>query len=186
MSSLGSIPKSFIVPSRLVFLMWLVYYLQHIEGFGLFLKGILPRTAIGLVGIIFAPLLHGSLSHLASNTLPVLLLGVTLYYFYGRIGNRVFVLSYFLTGFLVWLFGRPFYHLGASGLVYGMAAFLFVSGLVRSEFISLLIALVVMLAYGGLIWGISPLLTQISWESHLFGAIVGGVAAFTYRQVPIR
>lgn len=182
MSSLGSISISFIVPSRMLFLMWLVFFVELNFGIRLSVFGILPREPIGLLGILFAPLLHGSLVHLISNTLPLLFLGVTLYFFYGRIAKKVFLLSYFLTGSLVWLFGRTSFHIGASGLIYGIASFLFFSGIVRAEFKSLVISIAVMLTYGGLVWGVLPTVPGVSWESHLFGALVGGVAAYVYRN----
>ena len=182
MSSLGSIPLSFIVPSRMLFLMWLIFFIELNFGINLAIFGILPREAIGLLGILFAPLLHGSLLHLVSNTLPLLFLGITLYYFYGKIARNVFLMSYFLTGTLVWLFGRTSFHIGASGLIYGIASFLFFSGIVRAEFKSLVISLAVVLTYGGLVWGVLPTLPGVSWESHLFGALVGGAAAYIYRN----
>jgi membrane associated rhomboid family serine protease len=184
-SSLGSIPLSFIVPSRMLFLMWLIFFIELNFGINLAIFGILPREAFGLMGILFAPLLHSSIIHLVSNTLPLLFLGITLYYFYGNIAKKVFLASYFLTGSLVWLFGRTTFHIGASGLIYGIASFLFFSGIVRAEFKSLIISLAVVLTYGGLVWGILPSIPGLSWESHFFGALVGGVAAFVYRNKAI-
>lgn len=186
MSSLGSIPLSYIVPSRILFIMWLIFFVELNFGVNLSTFGILPRVPIGLVGIVFAPLLHGSIVHLVSNTLPLLLLGTTLYYFYGKLAQRVFLLSYFLTSALVWVFGRSSFHIGASGLIYGMASFLFFSGLVRAEFKSLVISIAVLIAYGGLVWGILPTIPGISWEMHLSGVLVGGAAAFVYRNKKIK
>ena len=91
-------------------------------------------------------------------------------------------MSYFITGALVWSFGRSTFHIGASGLIYGIAAFLFFSGIVRAEFKSLIISLAVVVTYGGLVWGVLPTLPGVSWESHLFGSLVGGAAAFAYRN----
>jgi len=181
-SSLGSIPLSVIVPSRMVFFMWLIFVFEMKTGINLSVFGILPRESLGLLGILFSPLLHGSLLHLVSNTVPLLFLGVTLYYFYGNIAKKVFLASYFVTGGLVWLFARTSFHIGASGLIYGMASFLFFSGIVRTEFRSLLISIAVLVTYGGLVWGVLPSIPGISWESHLFGALVGGVTAYLYRN----
>ena len=185
MSSLGSIPISFIVPSRMLFLMWLIFFIELNFGVNLSVFGILPREAYGLLGILFAPLLHSSLVHLVSNTFPLLFLGVALYYFYGKMSKNVFLLSYFLTGSLVWMFGRATFHIGASGLIYSFASFLFFSGIVRREFKSLLISLVVVLVYGGLVYGVLPTIPGVSWESHMFGALVGGGAAIVYRNKKI-
>ncbi len=182
MSSLGSVSISFIVPSRMLFLMWLIFFVEFNFGLNLSIFGILPREAFGLLGILFAPLLHGSLLHLVSNTLPLLFLGTALYYFYGKMARKVFLLSYFLTGTLVWLFGRTTFHIGASGLIYGIASFLFVSGIVRAEFKSLIISVVVVITYGGLVWGVLPTVPGVSWESHLFGALVGAGSAILFRN----
>jgi membrane associated rhomboid family serine protease len=181
-SPLGSVPISFIVPSRMLFLMWLIFFIELNFGLNLSIFGILPREAFGLLGILFAPLLHDSIVHLVSNTLPLLFLGTALYYFYGKMAKKVFLMSYFLTGSLVWIFGRTTFHIGASGLIYGIASFLFVSGIVRAEFKSLIISVVVVIAYGGLVWGVLPTFPGVSWESHMFGALVGAGTAVFFRN----
>ena len=170
------------MPSRMLFLMWLVFFIELNYSINLSVFGILPREPIGLLGILFAPLIHASLVHLISNTFPLLFLGVTLYFFYGKMARRVFLWSYLATGLLVWLFARTSFHIGASGLIYGIASFLFVSGIVRAEFRSLVIAIIIVIAYGGLIWGILPTVPGVSWETHLAGVIVGGGAAIAYRN----
>ena len=166
----------------MLFLMWLIFFIEINFGVNLSVFGILPRDIYGLPGVLFAPLLHSSVIHLVSNTLPLLFLGITLYYFYGKLAKRVFLLSYFVTGSLVWLFGRTVFHIGASGLIYGIASFLFFSGIVRSEFKSLIISLAVVITYGGLVWGVLPTMPGISWELHLFGTLTGAVAAYVYRN----
>ena len=183
---MNSISSSIIVPARLVFLMWAVYYLDRLfpGEFGVF--GILPRTLRGLIGIVAAPLLHGSVAHLVSNTMPLLILGTVLYMFYDRIASRVFLQCYFLTGLLVWLFGRQFYHIGASGLIYGLASFLMFFGLFRRDFRSLLISIVIVIFYGSIFYGVLPTQPGVSWESHLFGGIVGffnAVNASAYKRI---
>lgn len=166
-------------PFRLVFVMWIVFYLEHILPLANF--GIVPRTLFGLIGIITAPLLHGSLSHLISNTIPLLFLGTVLFFFYPRIGGIVFIRCYFITNILVWLFAwRASNHIGASGLVYGLAFFLIFFGIFRRDFLSILISGVILLMYGGIFYGILPTDPQISWESHLSGALVGFFTAVTY------
>lgn len=168
-----TISSSIITPSRIVFIMWAIYFIEITFHFSLTIYGILPRTLYGLIGILTAPLLHGSVSHLASNTMPLLILGTMLYMFYDRIANRVFFQCYFLTGCLVWLFARPAFHIGASGLIYGLAFFLIFFGLFRKDFKSLLISLVIMIFYGYLFYGILPTQSSVSFESHLMGGIVG-------------
>ena len=160
-------------PIRFVFIIWLVFTYQTYSGFDLGVFGILPRTLNGLIGVFAAPLIHGNFSHIVSNTFPLLFLGTTLYFFYKRIASQVFIQCYFFTNILVWVVGRQFYHIGASGLVYALAFFLISLGIFRRDFRSLLISLIIIFVYGGLIYGLSPHLVAISWESHLMGAIVG-------------
>jgi len=159
--------------------MWALFSIQFFYGIDLGWLGIKPRTWEGLIGIITAPLIHGSLPHLVSNTLPLLFLGSILYFFYPRIGATVFARCYLITNCLVWLLSpRVSYHIGASGLIYGLSSFLIFFGLLRKDFWSLLISVVVMVMYGGIFYGVLPVNSHVSWESHLAGAIVGLVSAF--------
>jgi membrane associated rhomboid family serine protease len=176
--------ESSVIPFRLVFLMWAVFSMELFFNIDLGWLGIQPRTLTGLVGILTAPLIHGSLSHLVSNTFPLLFLGTLLFSFYERIGKVVFARCYFITNVLVWIFSpRVSYHIGASGLIYGISAFLIVFGFLRSDLISLLISIVVVLVYGGIFYGVLPSDPRISWESHLAGAVVGTVTAFQLKDI---
>jgi len=117
--------------------------------------------------------------HLLSNTFPLLFLGTILFFFYERIGAIVFIRCYLITNLLVWIFSpRVSYHIGASGLIYGLATFLIVYGLLRQDFLSLLISAAVIFTYGGIFYGIMQMDPRVSWESHLAGAIVGTATAF--------
>ena len=166
--------ESTVVPFRLVFLMWAVFYVEFFYGWQLSAFGIIPCTFFGLIGIFTAPLLHGSLNHLVSNTIPLLFLGTVLVFFYDKISRIVFFRSYFWTNILVWLFGRQdSSHIGASGLVYGLAFFLIFFGIFRRDFTSILISVVVLMLYGGVIYGVLPTDPRVSWESHFAGALVG-------------
>lgn len=158
--------------------MWLVYTLEFYTRYDLGKFGIYPRDIKGLIGVFAAPLLHGSFNHLMSNTIPLLVLGATLYFFYPRLASRVFLYAYFFTNLLVWIFGRTYIHIGASGLVYGLASFLFFFGIFRRNFKSVLISLGVLLVYGGMVYGVFPSNTWVSWESHLMGVLVGLVSSF--------
>lgn len=163
--------------------MWAAFTLQYVYGFNLYFLGIQPRTLQGLIGIITAPLIHGNRAHLVSNTIPLLFLGTALFFFYERIGRTVFFRCYFFTNILVWLLSpRISYHIGASGLIYGLSSFLIFFGLLRKDFLSLLISIVVIAVYGGIFYGILPTESGISWESHLAGAIVGAATAFNLRN----
>lgn len=157
--------------------------------------GLFPQRLDGAYGILFSPLLHGDLWHLLSNTFPLLLLGTTLYYFYEKIANKVVVGIYFISGILLWIGYSPFpyndfmvrqsYHIGASGLVYGMASFLIFSGFFRKNKESSAIALAVIFLYGGLLYGIFPKEDGTSYEAHFFGALVGVLLAFYFKNTPI-
>jgi membrane associated rhomboid family serine protease len=164
--------------------MWLVFSVEFYTGIDFAFLGIAPRTWFGIIGIFVAPLIHGDVVHLLSNTFPLLFLGATLFFFYHRIGNIVLFRCYFFTNILVWLLSpRPSIHIGASGLVYGLSAFLIFFGFMRRDFMSLMISVAVMLAYGGIFYGIFPTHAMISWESHLAGALVGTINAFTLSDI---
>ena len=168
-----------IIPIRLVFFMWAIFFLEFEYHVPFSRYGILPRTEIGLIGVFMAPMLHGSVQHIISNTIPLLFLGTVLFNFYKPIAKKVFYWSYLLTGSLVWLFARPSYHIGASGLVYGLAFFLMFYGLFKKDLKSILISIGIVAIYSGLFYGVFPMMNNVSWESHLLGAIVG-VACASY------
>ncbi|MBX9850242.1 MAG: rhomboid family intramembrane serine protease [Cytophagaceae bacterium] len=174
---------SIFYPILFVMLLWIIKYYEILYKIKLTQFGILPRDFIGLRGVIVAPLIHGDMYHLFSNSLPLIILGVIIFSFYRRIAFPVFFIIYFFSNILVWLIATgKGYHLGASGLIYGFVSFLFFSGIFRTDKKSMLLSLFVVLVYGGLIWGLFPLQDGVSWESHFFGAIIGGVSAFAYRK----
>jgi len=178
--------RSLIIPGIFVVIMWMVKIFEitthtDLEGFGL-----APLTWKGLPGILFAPLLHANFSHLSANTLPFFFLGGLLFFFYRPIAWKIFCLIWILTGLWVWVFARgDSVHVGASGVVYGLAAFLFLSGILRRDSRLMAITFLVAFLYGGLVWGIFPQLfphQPISWESHLMGLLSGTILAFYYRN----
>jgi membrane associated rhomboid family serine protease len=175
---------SSVVPFRLVFIMWLSFSIEYFYHIDLGFFGILPRTLRGLPGIFFAPMIHGNLAHLISNTFPLLFLGTLLYFFYDRIGGAVFFNCYFITNILVWLLSpRLSYHIGASGLIYGLGTFLILFGLLRQDFLSLILSVVIVVLYGSaFFYGVFPSDPRISWEAHLFGALTGAVTAFILKD----
>lgn len=170
--------ESAVVPFRFSLLMVLFFLVQVMFRIDLGFLGILPNMYSGLIGVFFAPLVHGSSMHLYANIFPVVILGSSLYFFYDRVADQVFFYCYFMTNCIVWLFGRPYYHIGASGLVYGLAMFLIALGFFRGSFKSIVISVVIIIFYGGIIYGIMPTDKNISWESHLSGAVVGMMMAF--------
>ncbi len=147
--------------------------------------GLVPRTLSGLVGILAAPFLHRDFQHLLSNTLPLLVLLTLLAG--SRARTWLVVLNIVLLGgLLLWLFGRPGPHIGASGLIFGLVVFLIVSGVLERRIIPMLISVVVGFTYGGtLISGVLPGGDpHISWEGHLCGAVAGAVVAYFLTRRP--
>ncbi|MDN5213835.1 rhomboid family intramembrane serine protease [Fulvivirgaceae bacterium BMA12] len=164
-------------------LLWIVKAIEFsVSGdFGDY--GILPRKISGAIGIITGPLIHGDFNHLFSNTIPLLILGIGVIYFYNKIAFEVIALIYLMTGVWVWIAAREAYHIGASGIVYGMVSFLFFSGVFRKDPKSIAVSLVVTFLLGGMVYGIFPTNENISWESHLLGSLAGVFCAFYFRSV---
>jgi len=171
------------MPLLLPIILWVVHLLSLLFNEDLSKLGLLPRNLLGLLGIFTSPLIHADFSHLISNTIPLIILGWIIFSFYQKLSYLLIVFIYFFTGLLVWIFARQVYHIGASGVVYGFVSFLFFSGIFRRDNTSIALALVITFLYGGLVWGMIPGWKGISWESHLFGAITGFVAAYLFRKI---
>lgn len=174
--------NSIIPPASFVGVLWLVKIVEVTVNTNFVNYGNLPRTIAGLAGILTAPIIHFDFSHLISNSIPLLLLGIGIFYFYPSVAKKLFAGIYLCHGLLVWVFARQAFHIGASGLIYGFVSFLFFSGIIRRDNRSIALALIVTFLYGGLSWGIFPLKRNISWESHLFGTICGIFFAFIFRK----
>lgn len=168
-------------PLRLVLLLWLVHLVQVILPVDFAWLGIYPQRVFGLKGIFFAPLIHADWGHLLSNTPPLFVLSAIILYFYRSVAVPSFVMIYLLTGLAVWLFGRPVFHIGASGVIYGLVAFVFWNGIFRRNLKSIVLALIIVFYYGSLVMGILPGQEGISWESHLLGALAGIFTSFWFR-----
>lgn len=168
-------------------LMWFVKALELAGGTNFSQLGILPRTPKGIIGILTAPLIHGDVLHLLSNSLPLIVLGILMFYFYHRIAIKLFLWIYLTTGFCIWLLARNAYHIGASGVVYGMASFLFFSGIFRKSHQLMTVSGVIIILYGGMLYGMFPdfVETNVSWESHLLGGVSGIFLAFFFRKTNI-
>lgn len=174
---------SMIIPGILITLMWLVKLTELAFGTDFYSYGIYPLATNGLRGIIFSPFIHADFKHLLNNSLPLFFLSVALFYFYSAVSVRVFILNYLLTGFLVWLAGREAWHIGASGLIYGLASFLFFSGILRKYFRLIALSLLIVFLYGSMVWGIFPGVNEgVSWESHMLGFISGVLLAIWFRN----
>lgn len=164
-------------------ILFVVHLINHFTDTDLTPWGIFPRETDGLLGIFTAPLVHGSWEHLFSNSAPFFVTTTIIHFFYKRVAWASFGFIYLLTGAAVWMFGRSVYHIGASGVVYGLVSFIFWSGIFRRNIKSIVLALIVTILYSGYLGGIVPFQEGISWESHLLGGIVGILIAFLFKGI---
>ncbi|MEA1898920.1 MAG: rhomboid family intramembrane serine protease [Bacteroidota bacterium] len=169
-------------PLLFLLFIWLVWFVEISLNLDFSRYGLFPRKLSGLKGILFSPLIHANFRHLVDNSIPLLTLMGVIFYFYPSLAFRIFFLTWLMSGIWVWFGGREAYHIGASGLIYGFAAFLFLSGIIRNYIPLLAISLLVVFLYGSLVWGIFPIKENISWESHLLGSIAGVILAVHYRK----
>ncbi len=169
-------------PLLFILMMWTVHIVSTILGLSFTYFGILPREIVGLTGIITAPLIHGDWQHLISNTVPMAALSALIFLFYRRVAVKSFMLIYLLTGLAVWAFGRDVWHIGASGVVYGLLSFVFWNGIFRRSFKSIALSLAILIMYSGYFIGIVPGKPGISWESHLYGALVGILVSYLFKD----
>jgi len=174
---------SLFIPGLIVFFMWLVKSVELLFGADLSHLGIYPLEVKGLPGIFLSPLIHDDFKHLISNSIPLIVLGTGIFYFYSDVAVKVVLWIYFLTGLFVWFVGREAWHIGASGLVYGFASFLFFSGIIRKYFRLIALSLLVVFLYGSMIWGMFPdFYVNVSWEGHSMGFVSGILLAIWYRN----
>ncbi|MDX1315217.1 MAG: rhomboid family intramembrane serine protease [Eudoraea sp.] len=167
-----------LVPMMAVLLIWVVFWIEVRFRINLNDLGVYPRTLKGLRGVLFSPFIHGSLSHLYNNTIPIAVLSAALMYFYRDVAFRVLVFGFFIGGLLTWIIGRPSYHIGASGMIYVLASFIFFKGAFTRHFRLMALSLIVVFVYGSMLWYIFPVNEGISWEGHLAGFITGLILAF--------
>ncbi len=166
--------------------MWVIKLIE--VGFNISLTnlGNYPLDIKGIKGVILMPFIHGSWDHLIANTVPFIILGTAFFYFYSNVSYRVLLGIWILSGIWVWFGGRPSWHIGASGIIYGLSSFLFVSGLIRKDSRLAALSLIVIFLYGSLIWGVFPDFypkeKNVSWEGHMGGAISGLIMAIFYRK----
>lgn len=167
----------------LLAVIWAVQLINMISSYALNpWFGLIPRALGGLDGVVLMPLLHGSLGHAASNSVPLVVLGVLMGATSGRNVAMASAMIVVLSGLAVWLMGRTALHVGASGLVFGWFGYLIARGVVERRLVSVLVALGVGLVYGSMIWGVLPNQPGVSWEAHLFGALAGAVTAVVLRR----
>ena len=162
--------------------LWLILIVDNLLGLGLARFGLRPGHIKGLIGVFTAPLLHSGAEHMFSNTAPLIVSITTVLYLYPRSAMRVIPIIWMGSGLLAWMIGRPSLHFGASGFVYGLLAFVFVSGILRLDMRSVAVSIMVWFLYGSMIWGVLPIRPNMSWELHLSGAILGVVLAIAFRR----
>ncbi|WP_258069964.1 rhomboid family intramembrane serine protease [Arthrobacter sp. SX1312] len=167
----------------LVAAMWAVFLVNALLGDTLVRTlGIAPRSVDGLDGVVFAPLLHSGVQHLASNTLPLLVLGFVAFLEGARRFAAAIGISWLASGIGTWLFGGGL-TIGASGVVFGLFTYLITRGFYNRDWKQILLAVVLFLAYGSILWGVLPTIgSNISWQAHLFGALGGVLAAFLLKR----
>lgn len=163
-------------------ILWSVFIIDQAFGLRLGQFGLRPGSLPGLVGVFTAPLLHANFQHILSNTLPMLISLTAILYLYPNSALRVVPLVWVGSGALSWLIGRPNLHIGASGLIYGLLAFVFISGILRRDLRSVSVSLLVGFLYGSMVWGVLPTRPHMSWEMHLSGALIGVMLAFVFRK----
>lgn len=173
---------SFMIALVIVMVLALIFFVDREFQLRLSRFGVLPRDFTGLRGIAFYPLIHGSVEHLFNNSIPLLVLTFTLFYFYPSLAVRTMLLLYVLSGLFIWISARQNYHIGASGVVYGLASFIFFSGMFRRDNRMVAISLIVAFLYGSMVWGVFPFQERVSWEGHLWGALTGVALAWLYRK----
>ncbi len=175
---------SAVFPMLLLLLMFLAHSVQALEETHWFFLGVKPLSVEGLPGILLSPFIHADWGHLGANAGPFLVLTSVLFYVYRDIALKVFIWIYVLAGIWLWFGARDAWHVGASGLVYGVASFLFISGIIRNYVPLIALSMMVVFLYGSLFWGIFPVewLVDYSWEAHMWGALAGVVTAVVFRK----
>lgn len=165
-----------------VVVMWAVFLFDYLTAVELARFGLRPREGVGLLGLFTTPLLHAHLGHIASNSLPLFIGGVAILFLYPNSALKALPVIYLGSAALAWVFARPNLHIGASGLVYGILAYVFVSGIVRRDLRSVGVSLMVWFLYGSMIWGALPVDSAASWELHASGMFIGVIMAIVFRH----
>ena len=165
----------------LVAMLWLIHLVLALMALDIAPAGVRPGTGVGLVGVITAPLVHASWMHLFSNTLPLLVLGTTMFYGFPRAARRALPVIWLVSGLAVWLLARESVHVGASGIAYGMMFFVLVAGIMRRDRASVALVMLVFFLHGSMVLGVLPQAPGVSWEYHLAGAVVGGLCGAWWR-----
>lgn len=169
-------------PALLVVILAIIHFVQYAFDFNFYQFGIYPKETKGLVGIITSIFIHGNFNHLFNNAIPLLILGSALFYFYKPVAVKIVVWIVLMGGFWTWVMARESYHIGASGLIYGLFSFLLVSGFIRLNKQLIALSFFVVIVYGSMVWGIFPIKLEISYEAHFWGFVSGIILAIFYRK----
>ena len=177
-----NIISSFIPGTLFIGLLSLIKYYEVSQQVSFSTYGVFPRSLDEISGILTFPLIHKDYDHLFSNAVPLFVLMGMLNYFYKEMAGKVFFFLWLIGGAWLWIGGRPSFHIGASGLVYGLASFIFFSGIWRKWRSMLAVSMIIVFLYGSMIWGIFPWFKETSWEGHLFGGLAGLLLSWLYRK----
>ena len=175
--------KTIKYPLVFLLIMWSIKFIEIFYNTSYVDFGVLPRSFEGLKGILFSPIIHKDFNHLINNSMPIIVLGSSLIYFYPEIKFKLISWLYFTSGILLWGIGRESFHIGASGFIYALAGFIFFSGLMKKNKRLSALSLVVVFIYGSMFWGLLPTHENVSWEGHLSGLITGLIIAFFFKDL---
>ena len=178
-------PKTFFFPLCLCIIISLIKLVEIKSGVSFHTLGVYPGNFDKFYGLFLYPLIHSSTNHLFNNLIPLFFLTSALIHFFDRHGYLIFFTIYFFSGLLLFMIGREVYHIGASGIIYGLASFLFFSGIIRNNIQLLSFSLLIVFLYGSMVWGIFPGTVKpgVSWEGHLSGSIIGLIFSILLKNI---
>jgi membrane associated rhomboid family serine protease len=167
----------------LIVIIWLFFGIQSVFHYNFQTLGIYPRMWKGLIGILFAPFIHSSLEHIAYNTVPLFILSLMLAIVHPKKGILIWWILVVVSGFFVWVVGKPGYNCGSSYLIFAIAGYLISYGIFRRNALSLIIALVTAGIYGAFLWGILPQKEWMSWQNQLIGFVAGLIVGYVWGRI---
>lgn len=169
-------------PIIFIVILSIIQFVQFAFNIDFVEYGIYPKRIRGLFGIVTTVFVHGNFNHLFNNAIPILILGSSLFYFYKPVAIKIIVWIVLMGGFWTWVIARESYHIGASGLIYGLFSFLLTSGFIRLNKQLIALSFFVVIVYGSMVWGIFPVKLSISYEAHFWGFVSGIILAIFYRK----
>jgi membrane associated rhomboid family serine protease len=161
---------------------WIVFIITWFYDIELVTSGVYPRHIKGVTGIFTSVFIHSGWQHIIANTTSFFTLSFFLFHFYKKIAYQSLLFNYVVGGVILWIIGREYWHIGVSGVVYGMAFQICFLGIFSKRIALSAVSLVVIFLYGSFVWGLMPINTAISWEGHLSGALTGLALAIMFRK----